>query len=192
MSGWWLASYVVLWALVAALALAVLALARQLGTLHLRLGPRGALEMDEEGPPLGEAPEPLDVHDVEGRPVTLGGPGEPQFLLFVSPECPVCRDVLPSVRVVAGGGAMRPYVVSDAAPGHGAAGIPERTPAGVPLVAAPEAARAYGVPGTPYAVALDATGVVRAKGTINNLEQMEGLVDTARRRVREPLAETGP
>jgi hypothetical protein len=31
-------------------------------------------------------------------------------------------------------------------------------------------------------VALDVLGVVRAKGTVNNLEQMEGLVETARRR----------
>jgi hypothetical protein len=32
-------------------------------------------------------------------------------------------------------------------------------------------------------VALDERGIVRAKGTVNNLEQMEGLVDTARRRL---------
>jgi hypothetical protein len=37
-------------------------------------------------------------------------------------------------------------------------------------------------------VALDRLGVVRAKGTINNLEQLEGLVDTARRRVEEAPA----
>jgi hypothetical protein len=30
---------------------------------------------------------------------------------------------------------------------------------------------------------LDGTGTVRAKGTPNNLEQMEGLVDSARRRM---------
>ena len=32
---------------------------------------------------------------------------------------------------------------------------------------------------------LDEMGVVRGKGTVNNLEQVEGLVDTARRRMRE-------
>jgi hypothetical protein len=41
------------------------------------------------------------------------------------------------------------------------------------------------VPGTPYAVVLDALGVVRAKGTVNNLEQMEGLVDTATARLQD-------
>jgi hypothetical protein len=41
------------------------------------------------------------------------------------------------------------------------------------------------VPGTPFVVVLDERGVVRAKGTVNNLEQVEGLVDTANRRITE-------
>ena len=184
MSGWWLVSYVVLWALVAALALLTLALARQIGTLHLRLGPRGALELDEEGPALGDAPEPVDAHDIDGRPVAIGGPGDPQLLLFVSPGCPVCREVLPSLPVAARVGGMRPVVVSDSV--DPADGVP--VTGGAPVVLGPEVARAYFVPGTPYAVALDRLGVVRAKGTINNLEQLEGLADTARRRVEEAPA----
>ena len=58
---------------------------------------------------------------------------------------------------------------------------------GAPVVTSPHLAREYGVPGTPYAVVLDTLGVVRAKGTVNNLEQMEGLVDTARRRLEAAL-----
>jgi hypothetical protein len=34
-------------------------------------------------------------------------------------------------------------------------------------------------------VVLDETGMVRAKGTVNNLEQIEGLVDTATERIEE-------
>jgi methylamine dehydrogenase accessory protein MauD len=179
MSGWWLASYIVLWALVVGLALLVLALARQIGTLHLRLAPRGALELDEEGPPLGEAPQPVDGLDADGRPVTVGGPGEPHLLLFVSPGCPVCREVLPSVPAAARAGRMRPLVIADDADGLNRYGGPST------VVAGPDVARAYGIPGTPYAVVLDRLGVVRAKGTVNTLEQMEGLIETARRRVEE-------
>src|SRR6266540_3326374 len=101
MHGWWAVSYVVLWLIVAALALLVLALARQVGTLHLRLGPRGALEIEDEGPPLGDAPEPVDLPTVDGRSVSVGGPGDGRLVLFVSPGCPVCREVLPSVDVAA-------------------------------------------------------------------------------------------
>lgn len=185
MSGWWLASYVVLWVLVVALALLTLALARQIGTLHLRLGPRGALELDEEGPPLDEAPEPVDTRDLDGRPLAIGGPGHPQLILFVSPGCPICREVLPSLPVAARVGGMRPVVVSDSEDPREA--VPDGD-TNAPVILGPGVARAYAVPGTPYAVALDRQGVVRAKGTINNLEQLEGLVDTARRRLEEAPA----
>lgn len=169
-----------LWALVVALAVLVFALARQIGTLHLRLGPRGALELDDEGPPLDEAPEPMEARDGDGRPVTVGGPGAAQLLLFVSPGCPVCREVLPSLPVAARVGGMAPLVVADA-PGSDAHGSSN----GAPVIVAPDIAAAFAVPGTPYAVAIDRLGVVRAKGTVNSLEQMEGLVDTARRRLQE-------
>ncbi len=188
MTGWWLVSYVVLWVLALILGTIVVALARQIGVLHLRLGPRGALEMDEEGPPLGELPPPHDVRDLDGRPVTIGGPGLAQFLLFVSPGCPICREVLPSVPAIARMGAMAPYVIVDdddpeqlAHFGNGRRGAP--------VVAAPDLARTYGIPGTPYVVVLDSTGIVRAKGTVNNLEQMEGLVETAGRRLERVPAE---
>ena len=187
MSGWWLASYVVLWVLVVALSLLVLALARQIGVLHLRLGPRGALEIDEEGPPLGEAPEAVDAHTLDGADVTVGGPGEPQLLFFVSPGCPVCRQVLPSLAPAARAARMKPIAIVDVE-GHAARDAYGHSSPGVPVVAAPDLAEAYGVPGTPYAVVLDAIGVVRAKGTVNTLEQIEGLVDTARRRVEETAA----
>jgi len=47
----------------------------------------------------------------------------------------------------------------------------------------------WNVPGTPFVVVLDELGVVRAKGTVNNLEQVEGLLDTAARRVSGEIHE---
>jgi methylamine dehydrogenase accessory protein MauD len=184
MHGWWTVSYVVLWLLVAGLALLVLALARQVGTLHLRLGPRGALELDTEGPALGEIPEPMDLTALDGSRVTVGGAGAEQLLLFVSPGCPLCRDVLPSIGPAARAAGLRPVVVAEADQEEARHLLGEiQVPA--PLVAAPDVVAAYDIPGTPYGVVLDALGVVRAKGTVNNLEQLEGLVDTARRRAQE-------
>ena len=182
MDGWWAASYIVLWLLVVALTVVVVALARQIGTLHLRLGPRGALEMDDEGPALGAAPDPFRGKAIDGREVTIGGSGEAQLLMFASPGCMVCEQVLPSIPVVARSGAMKPYVLTDVDDFETErAFAPKRLEAAI--VSAPALAQAYGVPGTPYVVVLDAQGLVRAKGTVNNLEQMEGLVDTARRRL---------
>jgi methylamine dehydrogenase accessory protein MauD len=179
MDGWWAASYVVLWLLVLALSAVVVALARQIGTLHMRLGPRGALEMDEEGPPLGEAPEPLETVATDGASVTIGGPSEGQLIMFVSPSCNMCREVLPALSVTAAGAGLTPYVVSDEA--EASADLdPRRLSARV--VADVRLPKRYEIPGTPYIVVTDSMGVVRAKGTVNNLEQLEGLVDTAARR----------
>ncbi len=184
MEGWWAASYVVLWFLVIMLSVVVVALARQIGTLHMRLGPRGALEVDNEGPPLGEAPESFDVVAVDGEPVTVGGPGEAQLLMFVSPGCNVCAEVLPSMPVVAEAGELVPYVVSEADEEETRVRYQdERLRA--KIVPGKEIVSSYEVPGTPYVVILDRLGVVRAKGIVNNLEQVEGLLDSARRRMTE-------
>jgi hypothetical protein len=42
--------------------------------------------------------------------------------------------------------------------------------------------RALDVPGSPYALALDRDGTVLAKGTFNNLAQLESVLATAERR----------
>lgn len=181
--GWWLVSYVALWGMVLILGVLVVALARQVGILHMRLGPRGALEMDGEGPPLGEMPPIVEVSDLDGRRMKVGGPGDPAFLLFVSPGCPVCREVLPGVPAVAREGRLRPLVLVDDEDPSALAAYRGRQVA--PVAAGPEAAKAFEIPGTHYAVVLDQLGTVQAKGTVYTLEQMEGLVDTARRRLAE-------
>ena len=184
MDGWWAASYAILWLLVVVLCFIVVALARQVGTLHLRLGPRGALEMDGEGPPLGEAPVPTNLITLDGRTIPVGGPGSAQVLLFVSPGCHVCEQVLPSLGIAAKAKAFDAIVLSDTDELE-TTRIFAKKNLDVPVASARDLARRYGVPGTPYVVVLDDLGVARAKGTVNNLEQLEGLIDTALRRQRD-------
>lgn len=166
MSGWWMAAFAVQWLLLIALFVVVVALARQLGVLHLRLGPLGALEIDDEGPRLGQKPPVLRAREEDGSPVVLGGPGGGRLVVFVSSTCPVCEQVRPSIPAAAAASRLVPQLVSD-----------------------PEAERAWAIPGVPFVVILDPSGAVRAKGTVNNLEQLEGLVDTAARRTPHELQE---
>jgi hypothetical protein len=92
--------------------------------------------------------------------------------------------VLPSLPVVARQGHLAPSVVVDGAVEEALA-APHLLGTGAPVVLGERVAEAMDVPGTPYVVVLDELGVVRAKGTVNNLEQMEGLVDTAARRLAD-------
>jgi hypothetical protein len=153
--GFWVATYAALWVAVTALFVLVLSLYRQVGVLHLRLGPRGALEEEAEGPPLGAA--------IDHPAVPMG---RATLVAFTSAGCPVCHQIVPGLRVL------------------------ERDPALAVVHAAYEEASgaelhaAFDVPGTPYAVYLDAAGAVRAKGTVNTLEQLESLVAAGGSRAR--------
>ena len=87
-----LVSNIVLWVLVVVLALVVLALARQVGILHERVAPAGALQ-PTEGPKVGELTESMALRDLHGNAVTIGGAdadGRATLVLFISPPCPVC------------------------------------------------------------------------------------------------------
>ena len=162
MTGWWAAAFIAQWLLVVVLAAVVVALARQVGTLHLRLGPRGALEIDAEGPAVGEAPPALPATTDDGRRVLVGGPGPARLVLFSSPTCLICTEVAPGIGAAASASGLTPMILHDL-----------------------DLERNYDVPGTPFALVMDELGTVRAKGTVNNLEQVEGLVDVALRRMGE-------
>ena len=82
---------VVLAAAVAVLAVLVVALYRQVGVLTLRVGPRAALELAEEGPAIGLDAPPLG--DLPRRGDVL--------VAFFSADCRLCRELAPAVRALA-------------------------------------------------------------------------------------------
>ena len=95
-----LVSNVLLWVLVVVLALVVLALVRQVGVLHERITPVGAL-MLAKGLKVGEIAPTLPLHTLEGGSVTVGGTRtdkRSQLVMFVSPTCPVCKALLPVLK----------------------------------------------------------------------------------------------
>jgi hypothetical protein len=134
------------------LAVAVAALAREVGMLRMRVGPSAALEIPDEGPSLGE-PHAL----AEWFPVN-GGDGL-KLAVFFSTGCRVCKALSPAVRSIAGAPGITLRVFDE----HDDRPVWEQAH----------------VPGSPYAIAMDPTGTVLAKGTFNNLAQLEGLVGTA-------------
>lgn len=107
------ASVVVLWVVVLVLAVAVFALARQIGVLHGRLAPAGAL-MTTAGPKVGElAPtrtiETLDGRDPERHRRYVQDMGIEQYPCVVSLELGMRFEVgkLPCAVLVGADGVLR-------------------------------------------------------------------------------------
>ncbi|MGH2992319.1 MAG: MauE/DoxX family redox-associated membrane protein [Solirubrobacterales bacterium] len=139
----------------AGLAVAVLALAREVGMLRLRLGPAAALEIPEEGPPLGSRTSVVRRFD-------RGGAAELALAVFVSESCHVCRGLEPAIASLGSDPVLSLETFEEEADA--------------------DVWRQLDVPGSPYAVALDPGGTVLAKGTFNNLAQLESVLATAERR----------
>jgi Methylamine utilisation protein MauE len=148
----------------AGLAVALLALAREIGMLRLRLGPASALEIPEEGPELGSRAELLERFEIDERTRLA-------LAVFTSEGCHVCQGLGPSIDLLRR--------------------EPELAVATFDEVAEAQAWSALDVPGSPYAVALGADGTVLAKGTFNNLAQLESVLATAERRAGAHLRVEG-
>ncbi|HEX5079985.1 MAG TPA: hypothetical protein VFV80_12610 [Geminicoccaceae bacterium] len=175
-----LVSQIVLWIVVVILALAVAALARQIGVLHERVAPLGALST-KTAMEVGQPAPQFDVIDLAGRPVHIGGAspdGRSQFLLFVSPSCPMCKKLLPVARSFARSERrdMALVLMGDGdRPSHEAL-IAEHRLDGVPFALAPIVGINLGIGRLPHAVLIDAGGVIRSKGIVNSREHLESLL----------------
>ncbi|MFL5943904.1 MAG: MauE/DoxX family redox-associated membrane protein [Gaiellaceae bacterium] len=151
-TGWLAIGLVVAFAGIVALGVAVLALTREVGLLHLRLGPEAALDIADEGPALGTHVE------VPGR-----GDTRLTLAIFSSETCRICQTLTPVIQSFRAAAWLTVTVFDESRDAE----VWER----------------LRIPGSPYAVALDRDGEVRAKGTFNSYGQLEGIVATAERAV---------
>lgn len=166
-----------LWVLVIALAIAVFALARQVGILFERIAPMGALITDS-GPNVGEKIARFDLTALDGRAVTIGAAGaRSQLVFFLSPTCPVCKKLLPILSSVATAenAWLDIVLASDGEVAEHQAFVRQRRLEKFPYLLSRELGMAFRVSRLPYAALIDGAGVVRAKGLINNREQLESL-----------------
>jgi len=180
-----LVSNALLWLAVVALGAVVLALVRQVGVLHERVAPAGALVVGG-GPKVGEVAPLLSLTDLSGAETTIGGQqhdGRSTLLLFVSPTCPVCKTLLPITRSLASSeGALRVLLASDGPrPEHERFVAEQRID--LPYLLSTELGLAYQVGKLPYAVLIDEAGVLRARGLVNSREHLESLFEAKERGV---------
>ena len=140
----------------AGLAVAVFSLAREVGVLKIAMSSGGALEIAGEGPEVGSR-HSLSVESRPGAELVLA--------VFTSAGCPMCRNLGPALDLLRRDDRLEVHQFDEE---H------DR-----------REWESFDVPGSPYAVALTAEGVVLSKGTFNGLQQLESVVVTAARRREE-------
>jgi methylamine dehydrogenase accessory protein MauD len=178
-----LVSQAVLWIVVLVLAATVLALARQIGVLHERVAPMGALTIDQ-GPRVGDAAPVFELPALSGRTVRIGGAsarGISTLLLFVSPTCSVCKKLIPIAKsVVAESRDIELVFASDGDRPEQERMVRENRLEDFGYVLSTDLGMTYRIGRLPYAVLIDEAGVVRAKGLVNTREHLESLLEAKR------------
>ena len=177
-------SNVALWILLLVLSAVVLALVRQVGVLHERIAPAGALMLNR-GLVVGEPAPTLEVADLEGRthrPGAARPDGRSTLLLFVSPTCPVCKSLLPAVKSARKDerGWMDVILASDGDSAEQREFVRSQGLDGIPYVVSAALGLAYQVSRLPFAALLDEQGILRARGLVNSREHLESLFEAKR------------
>jgi methylamine dehydrogenase accessory protein MauD len=179
-----LVSNIVLWIVVIALVVVLLALTRQLGVLHERIAPAGAL-MLPRGPAVGERLAPVAATTLGGVPLSIGAPrgdGRSTLLLFVSPTCPVCKALLPVIRSSREQEKewLEVVLASDGDEAEHRRYVEEHDLGAFPYVNSAALGLALQVGRLPHAALLDSEGVLRARGLVNSREHLESLFEAKR------------
>lgn len=166
-----------LWLIVLAMALMMWVMFRQIGILYERVAPVGAL-MDSSGPDVGTSSPVFPLQSLNGSPVMVGTSGDKATLVFfLSPTCPVCKQLLPVLADIRASEGDQVDIVfaSDGDERKHRDFIVRHKLQSYPYVLSSDLGMAYRVQRLPFAVLIDASGVVRAKGLVNNREQLESL-----------------
>jgi methylamine dehydrogenase accessory protein MauD len=172
------------WAVIVLMALALLGVARQVGVLHRRIGPAGAL-MTSTAAKVGEKSREFQLTTVDGREIFVGSPNianRSTLIAFVAPDCPVCASLMPIYKSIAASEKSRLellFVSDEAIGGHEI----YRKRMGIddyPYVLSTELGMSFEIGKLPYAVLLDENGVISSQGLVNSREHIESLLEAQR------------
>lgn len=174
-----------LWFVILALGLLVYVLTRQLAVLYDRVAPAGALTVNQQLA-VGDAAPNIEVQSLTGDLVQIGGERARSLLLFfLTPDCPICKSLLPVVRSL---GKAEPWLDITLASDGGEIEehelfVRENALADFKYLLSEELGRSYGIAKLPYAVLIDETGLIAAMGIVNSREHLESLFEAKERNV---------
>ena len=181
MSGVWLASYVVLWVVVLLLAFLLAGALRQLGLLQLRLGDDpGALITDTGLERGAEAPDFTALGAESGELVSLSDlPAVPRMLVFASPGCLSCRELIPGLNEVRKTRGDFDFLVVCRGDVESCQAFGRMNGLEAPMVVdtTGQIEKDYLVTLTPFAYLIDHQGRVVIRGIANDWRQLESLLE---------------
>jgi methylamine dehydrogenase accessory protein MauD len=193
-----IASQISLWIGLLVLGVVCMALARQIGVLHQRIAPVGALSLPQPLKPGDPAPA-MELPGLDGSLVKIGGArgARSQLLLFLAPDCTICETLLPALRSAEG--AERSWLdvvlASDGEAGKHEAFVRDKGLTKFPYVLSEQLGRSYGVSKLPYAVLIDEAGKLSSTGLVNTREHLESLFvakETGVSSIQQFLSQRGP
>ncbi len=167
-----------LWLVVLVQFVVIYALARQVGVLFERVAPAGAM-ISNAGPEVGARAPDLALPNLNGAGFSLGAVQERgRLVFFLSPSCPVCKALLPALRSLRSDERRRLEVIlaSDGREALHRRLIDAEGLGGFPYTLSSELGMAFRIAKLPFAVLIGPDGTIRAKGLVNNREQLESLL----------------
>ena len=182
-----LVSNILLWILVIVMGVVIFALTRQVGVLFERVAPAGALAMNQNLK-VGEAAPQLSLASLNDGLIEVGGvppEGKSQLLFFASPDCPVCKTLLPALKSAANKEAdwLKLIIGSDGNAQDHNKFVEQQGLQAFPYIVSELLGKTYGVAKLPYAVLVDEAGKIASLGIVNSREHLDSLFEAKERKV---------
>jgi methylamine dehydrogenase accessory protein MauD len=173
-----LVSYCILWVLVLCLCMTVYVLARHVGMLHIRTGNSSA-RMTNRGPEIGSTVNEVHFRDLNGQDVVIGGRQERHTLLvFISPGCQACNELVPALKSIARHErGVRLVIMAVAEEAETREYLKRHYLLHLSTVCSKDVVSLYGIAGIPHSLLLDRDGVVRTKGIVNTAVHLESILN---------------
>jgi methylamine dehydrogenase accessory protein MauD len=170
-----------LWLLTILLIAAFIILGRQLAILYERIPPRGA-RITNAGLKIGSVMKSIRVSDVDEHVFDIPSTNESlTLLIFVSPNCNVCKDIAPAIRSLwlERRGSMSLFIATRGGDVNELRSFGRQYKLDhIPMFVSPELVAHAEIEATPYVLLLDGQGVVRSKGLVNNRGDVESVLNT--------------
>ena len=182
-----LVSNIFLWIIVLCMAAVIYALTRQIGVLYERVAPAGALAVNQNLQVGQDAPE-LALQSLDSKMITIGGQpsdGKSTLIFFASPDCPVCKTLMPTVKSAAKAESdwINLVIASDGMNQDHKGYVREQGIGAFPYVVSELLGKTYGVAKLPYGVLIDENGKIASIGIVNSREHIDSLFEAKERNV---------